>query len=213
VFYYSRDRTGEHPQRHLQTCAGILQADAYGGYSKLYEEGRQPGLVLEAACFDHARRRFFALVDEPAARESEAVAALRERDTLSAQALVAALSAGSEAVPASKNNAAIAEVEAVRGRLAVAREAVRHFEALLATARRRLSVARRYRGVAPRRRPRGDRGGGDRGAGRSASAEAQLAVVADGSTDPGEPATGSRFGARLTGGRAQGGWRGNGHSR
>ena len=28
VFYYSRDRTGEHPQRHLHTYAGIFQADA-----------------------------------------------------------------------------------------------------------------------------------------------------------------------------------------
>ena len=63
VFYYSRDRTGEHPQRHLHTYAGIFQADAYGGYNKLYEEGRHPGLVLEAACWVHARRRFFVLAD------------------------------------------------------------------------------------------------------------------------------------------------------
>jgi len=28
VFYYSRDRTGEHPERHLQGYGGILQADA-----------------------------------------------------------------------------------------------------------------------------------------------------------------------------------------
>jgi transposase len=72
VFYYSRDRTGEHPQRHLQTYAGILQADAYGGYNKLYEEGRQPGLVLEAACFVHARRRFFVLADLAASARRKA---------------------------------------------------------------------------------------------------------------------------------------------
>ena len=30
VFYYSRDRGGEHPQAHLADYAGILQADAYG---------------------------------------------------------------------------------------------------------------------------------------------------------------------------------------
>lgn len=35
VFYYSRDRGGEHPQSHLAGYAGILQADAYGGYGKL----------------------------------------------------------------------------------------------------------------------------------------------------------------------------------
>jgi hypothetical protein len=53
VFYYSRDRSGEHPQRHLANFAGILQADAYGGYGKLYEPGRVPGPVTEAACWSH----------------------------------------------------------------------------------------------------------------------------------------------------------------
>src|SRR5450759_3286650 len=32
VFYYSRDRAGEHPQAHLATYTGIFQADAYTGY-------------------------------------------------------------------------------------------------------------------------------------------------------------------------------------
>jgi Transposase IS66 family len=36
VFYYSRDRAGEHPQAHLANYSGIFQADAYGGYGKLY---------------------------------------------------------------------------------------------------------------------------------------------------------------------------------
>ena len=43
MFYYSRDRGGEHPQAHLAGYAGILQADAYGGYNKLYEADRKPG--------------------------------------------------------------------------------------------------------------------------------------------------------------------------
>jgi transposase len=34
IFYYSRDRRGEHPQTHLAAYAGILQADAYDGYNK-----------------------------------------------------------------------------------------------------------------------------------------------------------------------------------
>ncbi len=71
VFYYSRDRTGEHPQRHLHTYAGIFQADAYGGYNKLYEAGR-PGLVLEASCWVHARRRFFVLADLAASARRKA---------------------------------------------------------------------------------------------------------------------------------------------
>jgi transposase len=63
VFYYSHDRAGEHPQRHLVGFAGILQADAYGGYKKLYELGRSPGPILEAACWSHGRRKFFVLAD------------------------------------------------------------------------------------------------------------------------------------------------------
>jgi hypothetical protein len=63
MFYYSRDRGGEHPVRHLAGYAGILQADAYGGYNKLYEAGRKPGPIVEAACWVHARRPFFVLAD------------------------------------------------------------------------------------------------------------------------------------------------------
>src|SRR5437763_9410979 len=58
VFYYSRDRSGEHPQAHLEEYAGIFQADAYGGYTKLYEANRKPGPLVEAACWAHARRPF-----------------------------------------------------------------------------------------------------------------------------------------------------------
>lgn len=63
LFHYSRDRRGEHPQAHLAGWSGILQADAYGGYGELYREGRDPGPVLEAGCFAHARRKFFELAD------------------------------------------------------------------------------------------------------------------------------------------------------
>lgn len=70
LFHYSRDRRGQHPQAHLATWSGILQADAYGGYNELYREGRAPGPVLEAGCFAHARRKFFELADvEGAARK------------------------------------------------------------------------------------------------------------------------------------------------
>ena len=70
LFHYSRDRRGEHPQAHLASWSGILQADAYGGYGELYRDGRTPGRVLEAGCFAHARRKFFELADiESAARK------------------------------------------------------------------------------------------------------------------------------------------------
>jgi transposase len=63
IFRYSRDRKGEHPQAHLAGYTGILQADAYDGYGKLYELGRTPGPIVEAACWVHARRPFFAMAD------------------------------------------------------------------------------------------------------------------------------------------------------
>jgi transposase len=51
---YSADRRGEHPQEHLKGFTGILQADGYAGFSKIYDGGQ----VLEAACWAHARRKF-----------------------------------------------------------------------------------------------------------------------------------------------------------
>jgi transposase len=72
MFYYARDRGGEHPRGHLAKWSGVLQADAYGGYSKLYEAGRTPGPILEAACWAHARRPFFALADIEASARRKA---------------------------------------------------------------------------------------------------------------------------------------------
>jgi transposase len=63
MFYYSRDRRGEHPQAHLADYAGILQADAFSGYNKLYEMDRKPGPIVAAGCWAHARRPFFVLAD------------------------------------------------------------------------------------------------------------------------------------------------------
>jgi len=63
VFFYSRDRAGEHPQRHLNGYAGILQADAYAGFNQLYAADRSPGPITEAACWAHGRRKFFVLAD------------------------------------------------------------------------------------------------------------------------------------------------------
>jgi len=63
IYDFSRDRSGEHPARHLAGYGGILQADCYGGYSGLYRSDRQPRPVTEAACWAHARRKFFVLAD------------------------------------------------------------------------------------------------------------------------------------------------------
>lgn len=63
VFFYSPDRAGDHPERHLTGYAGILQADAYAGFKRLYADDRLPGPISEAACWAHARRKFFVLAD------------------------------------------------------------------------------------------------------------------------------------------------------
>jgi transposase len=75
VFFYSRDRGGEHPEQHLAGYAGLMQADAYAGFNRLYEADRKGGPIIEAACWAHARRKFFDLARiSKAPIASEAVA-------------------------------------------------------------------------------------------------------------------------------------------
>ena len=60
AFYvYSPDRAGAHPEAFLRTWSGIMQADAYAGFGKLYEPGRLPGTIVEAGCWAHWRRKFY----------------------------------------------------------------------------------------------------------------------------------------------------------
>ena len=40
VYFFSRDRSGDHPKRHLANYGSILQADAYAGFHALYREDR-----------------------------------------------------------------------------------------------------------------------------------------------------------------------------
>ena len=61
VFFYSHDRGGEHPEQHLAGFAGLMQADAYAGFNRLYQTHRKGGPIIEAACWAHARRKFFDL--------------------------------------------------------------------------------------------------------------------------------------------------------
>jgi transposase len=75
LYRYSRDRRGEHPRTHLAAFRGILQADGYAGFAGLYARG-----VTEAACWAHARRKFFdvhAATQSPIAHEAmQRIAAL-----------------------------------------------------------------------------------------------------------------------------------------
>jgi transposase len=59
VYRFSPDRKGEHPRQHLQSSSGILQADAYAGFGKLYEPRADGSCQFrEAACWAHLRRDF-----------------------------------------------------------------------------------------------------------------------------------------------------------
>lgn len=59
AYWFSPDRKGEHPQTHLENFIGILQADAYAGFRKLYERGLDgKPRIREAACWAHLRRDF-----------------------------------------------------------------------------------------------------------------------------------------------------------
>ena len=50
---YSPDRKGEHPQAYLQDSKGVIHANGFAGYDKLYDDTR-----VEAACWAHVRRKF-----------------------------------------------------------------------------------------------------------------------------------------------------------
>jgi hypothetical protein len=74
-FAYTPDRKGEHPQAHLKKFAGTLQADAYAGFNAIYETGG----IREAACWAHARRKFYDLhVARPSTITAEALRRIAE---------------------------------------------------------------------------------------------------------------------------------------
>jgi transposase len=73
-YRYTPDRKGEHPQAHLRHYRGVLQADAYAGWGKLYATGQ----ITEAACWAHARRPWWDLyLSTGKAEDSIAAQALR----------------------------------------------------------------------------------------------------------------------------------------
>jgi transposase len=72
IYHYSPTRSGEHPERHLATYSGLMQADAYSGYNGLYAWPRRhasgapaagAGRIIEAACWAHGRLKFFELAE------------------------------------------------------------------------------------------------------------------------------------------------------
>jgi len=73
---YTPDRKGEHPQKHLKDFRGILQADGYAGFDRLYEDDT----ITQAACWAHVRRKFYDL--EQADGSPVAAEAVRRIGTL-----------------------------------------------------------------------------------------------------------------------------------
>lgn len=59
AYFYTPDRKGERPRAHLASFSGFLQADGYAGYEQLYDECRQPGPIVEVACWAHVRRKIY----------------------------------------------------------------------------------------------------------------------------------------------------------
>jgi len=58
AFYrYTATREGVHPRTHLKNFRGTLQADGFSGFDALFGDGR----VHLAACWAHARRKFYDL--------------------------------------------------------------------------------------------------------------------------------------------------------
>lgn len=59
-YYYSPDRSGSRPEEHLSSFSGILQADAYAGYNRVYHSEENPeNSIYEACCWSHVRRKFY----------------------------------------------------------------------------------------------------------------------------------------------------------
>lgn len=69
AYFYSPDRRGEHPARHLANFTGFLQADGYAGFEALYDRrptdqgARANRPITEVACWAHCRRKFFDVWD------------------------------------------------------------------------------------------------------------------------------------------------------
>ena len=65
-YRFSPDRRGERPRDHLARFRGVIQADAFSGYHALTRPasvsdrvGRGPPPLIHAACWAHARRKFY----------------------------------------------------------------------------------------------------------------------------------------------------------
>lgn len=76
VFTFTASRSRDGPREFLRGWSGYLQADAFGGYDGIYA-GEVGGQVTEAACWAHARRKFYEARTSDAAASTQALAYIR----------------------------------------------------------------------------------------------------------------------------------------
>jgi transposase len=74
VFIYASDRKGIRPAEHLKKFSGILQVDGYSGFEALAANGTR----ILAACWSHARRKFYELHEAGSPIATEALARIAE---------------------------------------------------------------------------------------------------------------------------------------
>ncbi len=74
VYEYSPTHEGQWPQAFLKPFTGYLQADAYLGYDRVFEDGS----VKEVACWAHARRKFEEAQSSDPARSLTAITMIRK---------------------------------------------------------------------------------------------------------------------------------------
>ncbi len=70
VFIYEPDRKAARPAEHLRAFRGILQVDGYAGFEGLAADGK----ITLAACWSHARRKFYDLHEAGSPIATEALA-------------------------------------------------------------------------------------------------------------------------------------------
>lgn len=76
VFDFTPDRSRDGPAEFLKNFRGYLQADAYGGYDRIFADSQ--GAILEVACWAHARRNFFDARKSDPLRAETALAYIRQ---------------------------------------------------------------------------------------------------------------------------------------
>jgi transposase len=74
VYRFSPNRQQQWAQEHLKPYHGYVQADAYTGYDKLFEDPTR----IEVGCWAHARRKFFDAQGSDAVRSAAALQYIRE---------------------------------------------------------------------------------------------------------------------------------------